>query len=120
MSEVRVLLVEPDGDLRRATARALRDHFEITQAHAAGRALELIREAEFDVVIAHVETPRLEGLALIDRLRVERHRLAQHCVVLSGDVDAIGRGARERSIELLAAPARISDLVIAIRRAADR
>lgn len=121
MPDVRVLLVEPDPALRRATARALRDHFAITQAHDAVRALELIRvEERFDVVALSVDGPRLECLALLERLRVEASALARHCLVLSTDAPGLREVLHDRQVEVLEQPARIGALVEAVRRTAER
>jgi DNA-binding response OmpR family regulator len=121
MPDVRVLLVEPDGLVRRATARALRDHFAVTQVHDAVRAMELILdEPRFDVVVTRADAPLMQGLALIDRLRADRNSLARRCLVLTRDADDMRVRLRDSSLEVLEQPARISELVDAVQRTADR
>lgn len=121
MPDVRVLLVEHDAVMRRATARVLRDHFAVTQAHDAVRALELILVDDgFDVIVTSVASPKMDGLALLDRLRAEHHGLGHRCLVLADDADALRPRLRGRPCEVLAQPARIRDIVAAVQRAADR
>lgn len=121
MPDVRVLLLEPDALQRRAIARALGDHFDVTQAPDAIRALELILDSRrFDVMVASVDAPLLEGLALIDRLRKDRNALAGRCVVVSSDPDGMRGQLRDRALEVLQGPVRIETLVEVVKRTADR
>jgi diguanylate cyclase (GGDEF)-like protein len=69
----RILVVDDIADNRAVLARRFqRRGFEIIEADSGWRALELIRDQAFDVVLLDVMMPDLDGLEVLKRLR-EQH-----------------------------------------------
>lgn len=67
---VTVLVVEDDQLVRRSTVRILqRSRFECLEAPNAEAALDLLREAEVDVVVTDVLLPGMNGIELARRVR---------------------------------------------------
>lgn len=79
----RVLLVDDEPELRRLLRRSLvRAGFEVVEAGHGRAALELARQASFDVVITDVRMPCMGGLELLERLQLESPDLP--VVLISG------------------------------------
>jgi PAS domain S-box-containing protein len=115
MGRERVLLVDDDEAVRRATERALVSRgFTVLVARGASEALALAGEP-FDAVLADLVMPEFGGDALVDRLRQARPGLP--AVLLTG----YGRRTVElaRPFRLLRKPASPDDLARALRGVID-
>jgi PAS domain S-box-containing protein len=111
----RVLVVDDDEAVRRATERALVSRgFTVLVARGAAEALMLAGEP-FDAVLADLVMPELGGDALVERLRQTRPGLP--AVLLTG----YGRRAVElgRPFRLLRKPASPDELARALRGVID-
>jgi CheY-like chemotaxis protein len=115
MGRERILLVDDDEAVRRATERALVSRgFTVLVARGAAEALMLAGEA-FDAVLADLVMPELGGDDLVERLRQQRPALP--AVLLTG----YGRRAveLERPFRLLRKPASPDELAQALRGVID-
>jgi CheY-like chemotaxis protein len=115
LSRERVLLVDDDEAVRRATERALVSRgFTVLVARGASEALALGGEP-FDAVLADLVMPEFGGDALVDRLRQARPGLP--AVLLTG----YGRRTveLERPFRLLRKPASPDELARALRGVID-
>ena len=111
----RILVVDDDDAVRRATERALVSRgFTVLVARSADEALSFKAEA-FDAVIADLVMPGLGGGALVERLRIERRDLP--AVLLTG----YGRRNVElsRPFRLLRKPSSPEELARALRAVID-
>jgi PAS domain S-box-containing protein len=111
----RVLLVDDDEAVRRATERALVSRgFTVLVARGAAEALALAGES-FDAVLADLVMPELGGDALVGRLRQSRPGLP--AVLLTG----YGRKMveLERPFRVLRKPASPDELTLALRGVID-
>ena len=68
-STFRILLVEDNEELLKATADALRQWYKIVKAHDGQEALDLLKYQEFDVIVSDVMMPRMDGNELCRRLK---------------------------------------------------
>lgn len=115
--DFKLLIVEDDGELRAALAEqfALHDEFAIVFAETAGRALELVRAEEFDLVLLDVGLPDQDGRETCRIMRKER--LAMPIVMLTGavsDADTI-LGLDAGANDYVAKPFRFGVLLARIR-----
>ncbi len=75
-SNIRVLLVDDDPnqlELLDISIRSIDESFLIESANSAEKALELIHNRPFDCIISDYVMPRMNGLELCERLRVEEN-----------------------------------------------
>ncbi len=95
---LRILLAEDDALVGLAAEDVLREAgHEVTLARDGAAALALARRGDpFDVLVTDLSMPRLDGAALVRRLRAERPSLPVVAVTgyaLSGDDhEALGQG----------------------------
>jgi two-component system NtrC family sensor kinase len=114
-----VLVVDDEETLARMVAEGLTEEgHEVRTAHSGREALDLISRESFDVIIADVRMPGMDGARLYEELRRSRPDLASRFVLTSGDTlggDAEA-AARHAGVDLLRKPfdlARLRDTVSA-------
>jgi len=120
--DLRVLLVEDEDSVRRATARYLsRLGYRVDAAAEGGEALRLLNEGQYDVVVSDLRMPGLDGEALLSRLRERGGGLERRLIFLTGDTPA-GGGVPELSAEgipVLFKPVRLEEVAREILRLAE-
>ncbi len=71
MSNGRILIVDDERSVRVSYAQSLAEAgFEVTQASSGADALRRIESDEFDAIFSDVSTPRIDGLKLLQCLRL--------------------------------------------------
>ena len=93
---VRILVVDDEAALRRPIARFLsRRGAAVEEAEDGVEALERIAasEGKFDVLLADLRMPRMDGVALHAELRKIHPALADRVVFLSGDLSHLTSGS---------------------------
>lgn len=86
MSEYRVIIADGNAQFRHATAEFFRTDKEIIRVEEATdgqAALEKMREEHFDVLITELVMPKLDGLDLLDQLRIESAHRPSVIIVVS-------------------------------------
>lgn len=94
---VRILLVDDETALRRPIARFLtRRGAAVEEAGDGIEALERIAalDGKFDVLLADLRMPKMDGVALHEELRKRYPALADRVVFLSGDLSHLTSGSR--------------------------
>ena len=64
----RILVVDDEADFRRFAKEAL-DSFSVLEAQSGKEALQIVREEQFDLVIADIRMPEMDGYSLLANLR---------------------------------------------------
>ena len=94
-----VLIVDDDADALAAMAEVLQDDFEVSATNLATHAVKLARERPCDAVITDLRMPGVDGLALLDLLRVSSMSPAPPLLVVADPHDARHRRpALERGV----------------------
>ncbi len=118
-SRARVLLVDDALDSLTATANLLREHFEVTPTRFATHAVKLAREEPCDAVVTALRMPGVDGLALLDLLRVSSMSPAPPLLVVAEQRDAPSRRpALERGVfDFLVRPFEREELIARLQSA---
>ena len=105
---LKVLVVEDEPDLCSLIAETLVDEgHEVTSAHDGAEAMALISATTYDVVLADVRLPRVDGLTLFRRLRAEAP--STDMILMTGDAavsDAVA-ALKEGAFDYLTKPIRM-------------
>lgn len=118
---IRLLMVDDERDFLHAVEPGLiRRGFEVTLAETGMRALDLLAQAEFDVVILDVKMPGLDG---VDTFR-EIKRIAPGLPVVlltgHGNVQQAFETSREGVHEYLTKPCDVEEIARVVREAAEK
>lgn len=123
---VRLLVVDDDPEMRRyvrlTVERASGGRAQVTVAGDGIAALELLAAERFDLLVADVRLPGLDGLALCDAMGGTSCNARTPVLLITGDPDVIARAgsfvAGRPDRELLAKPFNAARLLEALRRLA--
>ncbi len=116
----RLLIVDDDRDMREALSALFASDGHVCEvAASAASALELVDRQTFDAVVSDVRMDGMDGLELLDRLKVSHPALPVVVVTAAGGVhqavDAIKRGAFGYAIK----PFDLSELKAIVASAVD-
>src|SRR5689334_8015142 len=116
---LKVLVVEDEPDLSEMVAQALIDEgYDVACAKDGAEALAAACAAPFDVVLADMRLPKLDGLTLFRRLRAERPDT--DVIVMTGNA-AVGDAVavlKEGAFDYLTKPVNLDELGVQLRRLA--
>ncbi|MFB9234358.1 SpoIIE family protein phosphatase [Plantactinospora siamensis] len=113
----RILVVDDHADLRDHLSRLLGPYWEVVTAPDGRAAYEAARSTPFDLVLADVMMPRLDGVGLVQRLRAEPGTRHVPIVLLSaraGDGEAV-RGLTAGADDYLVKPFSGQELIARVR-----
>ena len=114
----RVLLVDDEPELLRATGRLLRRMgFEVDTAADGAAALAALQAASYDVVVSDISMPELDG---IEMLRIVHERDAELPVIMvtgAPGVETAMQALEYRAFKYLLKPVDVEKLESAVRRA---
>lgn len=118
MSEPRVLLVDDELELARAIAERLEIRgIPAECAGSAREALDRLQEAEFDVVVADVRMPKMNGVQLARRIRRKHPGVAVVLLTGHGSRRDAEEGEKAGAAAYLAKPFDLGDLIGVLRAA---
>jgi signal transduction histidine kinase len=116
---LRVLLIDDDELTLRSMQRSLAPHFECTSLARAELALATLREdSEFDVIVADVVMPDMNGLDFFVQVAATHPELSARTLFISGGITSEALRARvsDTGRPCLAKPVDVQELIRTIRR----
>ncbi|MSQ42441.1 MAG: hybrid sensor histidine kinase/response regulator [Dehalococcoidia bacterium] len=119
----RVLVVDDEAPIRALTSEILgAAGYHVATAASGDEALRLLESAAFDVVIADMRMPGLDGAARYERIGERWPLLQQHMLFITGDAEGerTNRRLARGDIRYLEKPFDTSALLRAVRDVADR
>ena len=119
--KIRVLVVDDDSLLRKLIADQLaRAEFDAVPAGSAREALDVLREADYDVVLLDIMMPDLSGLDALRKIR--QFEDPPEVVMLTADTSlATGVEAmRHGAYDYLTKPATLDEMEVVIRKADEK
>lgn len=114
----KVLIVDDDPGIVSWLVEMLPEEgFEPMGETSARKALELLRQKSFDLVVSDVEMPEMRGLDLLRAIREVRPNQMVLLITAFGSIDLAVDAVRGGAVDFLAKPFRIEVLVLAMQRA---
>ena len=114
----RILIVDDDPGQRSLLNAFLKSqYFETVTADSGERALELLRNGKFDMMISDVRMPGLSGLETLRRARKEHVALPVLLVTAFTDVRDAVAAMRDGAVNYLAKPIDLDELLASVRNA---
>ena len=117
----RILVIDDEDVIRMLVMEILESAgHTITGADSAERALALLEEMEFDLVVSDVVMPGLSGLELLERVREQEASLPVVLVTGAGTYDTLSQALTRGAAGLVTKPFAHADLTAAVGDALDR
>jgi len=112
----RILVVDDDPHFLRVLARILSgENFIVTSAGGACDALELLKSAQFDLVISDLRMPECDGLSLLEALRRDGNNVPVIILTAYGEVDTYLEAMNAGATEYLNKPIQSDELLRIVR-----
>ncbi len=112
----RILVIDDDPHFLRVLARILSgENFLVTSAAAACDALELLKSAQFDLVISDLRMPDCDGLSFLESLRRSGNTLPVIILTAYGEVDTYLDAMNAGATEYLNKPIQSDELLKSVR-----
>ncbi|WP_434042164.1 MULTISPECIES: sigma-54-dependent transcriptional regulator [Sorangium] len=117
----RVLVVDDEASARSGLEKLLRQEGYAVDAAADGaEALEVAAERPPDVVVTDLKMPKMDGMALLGKLREQDPSLPVIVVTAFGDVTSAVQAMRAGAEDYLTKPVDFDALLLSIERALER
>ena len=112
----KILVIDDEVGVRELVCDALSmSDFAATQAIDGLEALSLLRREKFDLLILDINMPKLDGLALLEKLRSEGMAIPVLMLSARADKADINQGLRLGADDYLTKPFSIEELVLRVK-----
>jgi DNA-binding response OmpR family regulator len=117
-SSKRILVVDDDPDTCAMLVDVLRaDGYAVCSCLSGERALELLRQERFDLVLADIKMPRFSGLDLLSRIRDTGHDTKVIIMTAYASTESAIQALRNKASDYLIKPFSLVDLRSCVREA---
>ena len=112
----KILVIDDEAGVRDLVSDALSmSDFLSTQAADGLEALSLLRREKFDLLVLDINMPKLDGLALLEKLRNEGLSIPVLMLSARADKSDINQGLRLGADDYLTKPFSIEELVLRVK-----
>ena len=112
----RVLIVEDEESIRRGLCDVLSFRgFDVESAADGVKALELVQEQTFELMLLDVMLPELDGFSVCERLRKQGHQLPIVMLTAKGSEDDILRGFELGADDYVTKPFSVRELLARVQ-----
>jgi DNA-binding NtrC family response regulator len=112
----RILLVDDDPHFLHVLSRVLSgEKFQVTASSGACEAIEILRRAQFDLVICDLRMPECDGLSFLQAVRREGNDVPVIILTAYGEVETYLEAMNAGATEYLNKPINSEELVKIVR-----
>lgn len=121
MDEFRVLIVDDEDDFRETIVKRLKSRKIAAEGAEDGiKALELIDNTEFDVIVLDVKMPGMDGIETLRRIKSKKPHIEVIMLTGHASVEFGIKGMQLGAFDYVMKPAPLHDLLDKIRQAYDK
>ncbi len=116
-SDPTILIVEDEKNTREGLERALRRNYQVLLADSAERALELLDEANVQIILSDLRLPGMDGLGMVRRALT--HSSQPLCILLTayGSIETAVEAMKAGAYDFLTKPVNLDQLELVLQRA---
>lgn len=115
-NQPRILVVDDEIGVRELICDALHmSDFQTIQAADGLAALSAIRKDRFDLIILDINMPKLDGLALLEKIRNDGQQIPALMLSARGDKSDISSGLKLGADDYMTKPFSIEELVLRVK-----
>lgn len=117
MEDYKILFVDDDSAIRDIVEKYLtREGYKISLAESGNKALELLKDKDFDIVFTDFKMPGIDGLELLSRIKEYRPEIEVIIVTGHGTMESAVKAMKIGSYDFLQKPFKLDILKIIINR----
>jgi Fe-S-cluster-containing dehydrogenase component/CheY-like chemotaxis protein len=114
----RILVVEDEGDMRNGLQKILsRKGYSVDTAEDGLKAVEKMEKASFQVVIADLKMPQMDGISVLRRAKDINHSIAVIIITGYGTVTSAVESMRLGAFDYITKPFNPDDIILVVERA---
>jgi len=116
----KILIVDDESVIRRSLREILEyEKYEIEEAETAQKALELIKESDFNVIISDIKMPNMNGIEFLEALKNVKD-IPVIMITGHGDIETAVETIKKGAFDFIQKPLDLNRLLIAVRNAFER
>ncbi len=118
MSE-KILIVDDEPDMLKLLSMIIRGKtpYEVTITNNPVEAVELVRNSSFDIVIADLKMPGLDGLQLLDEVKKRDEDVPVIIITAYGTIDAATEAIQKGAFDFITKPFKKEQILFTIEKA---
>lgn len=121
LNGARVLVVDDDARVTRLVVTAIRrEGARVETASSGEEALRILAHSDYDLVIADVKMPGIDGLELMRRLRCRNSHTETIIITAYGDIPLAVRAMKEGAYDFITKPFHLTQILAAADRALEK
>nr|MDA8403344.1 response regulator [Desulfobacteraceae bacterium] len=117
-----ILIIDDQPDMLQLLARTLAPDLDatITTASSADKALEILDQATFDLVLTDIKMPGMDGLELLKRIKDNRPDQTVVMMTAHGSIDMVVHAMKNGAYDFVTKPFDHDALVVNLKKALER
>jgi len=117
-----ILIVDDEKDMLQLLKRSLAPDLDcrIETTSSANQALKALSERQFDLVLADIKMPEMDGLALLDLIKRQKPDLTVVMMTAYGSVDKAVQAMRNGAYDFVTKPFDHDALIVRLEKALER
>ena len=115
-----ILVVDDDAGLRESCRLILEDEFEVLDAPDGPQGLEILRRSQVDVVLLDVRLPGMDGLEVLEQIKVADDQIEVILVTAVKTVKTAVTAMKLGAFDYLTKPFEEEEVLALVRRALER
>jgi len=117
----KILVVDDERSIRNTLKDILEyEKYEVDLAEDGNKALEMIRGAEYDIVLCDIKMPGLDGIEVLERLTVLAPDTPVVMISGHGNIDTAVESIKKGAFDYIEKPLDLNRLLITIRNGMDK
>ncbi len=113
-----ILIVDDDDSLRRITEFNLREEgYQVTSAADGLTGFNLFKNQDFDLIIADIRMPGLDGIDLLNRIKTLSHETPVIIITAHGTIDTAIEAMKLGAMDFITKPFSKNQLSVVVKRA---
>jgi DNA-binding NtrC family response regulator len=117
----KVLIVDDEQSIRYVLREILEDEkYQVEDAANGQEALEKLNNEAFDVVLSDIKMPKMDGIALLEKVQEEGIETQFIMISAHGTIDTAMEATRKGAFDFIEKPPDLNRVLLAIRNALDK
>ena len=120
--EIKILVVDDETDMRQLLKRSLEPDLGclVETASSGETALKILEESHFDMVLADIKMPGMDGLELLERIKREYPDLTVLMMTAFGQIETAVEAMKRGAYDFITKPFDHDALILRLQKAVER